>query len=102
MEALYGWPCLPHLEAKGRRGLGDLRDQLDFRNRAVFDERTSIGALRAGTMRPFAPSTRSPLGLFPEKPAPRLCDRIIEVLNRGSRGVRSPADLLGRVPGANG
>ncbi|HUG93288.1 MAG TPA: hypothetical protein VML55_20775 [Planctomycetaceae bacterium] len=65
---------------------------------------------------------RSPLGLFPGKPAPRLYDRIVEVLrvrhysrriegvvrarrpkrlhvlNRGGRGIRSPADVLAHRP----
>jgi integrase len=78
-----------------------------------------------------AQQRRSPLGLFPDQPLPRLYDRIIEVfrvhhysgrteeayvqellghkdvrttmiythvLNRGGRGVRSPADLLRQEP----
>ncbi len=45
------------------------------------------------TMQPASRRTE-PLRLFSGKPTPRLYGRIIEVLNQGGKGVRSPADLL--------
>ncbi len=50
------------------------------------------GDCRSGVMNNFSRDRRSPLGLFPGRPAPRLCDRVVPVsgeTRRIRRGHRS-------------